>query len=169
MVYVNCFYYGINLNQEELKKYDFPISINNNLEADNIDFKKFNGALKIHNLTIINRYRVTKISSISELISNQEVTEVTTGDNNNSNDSENILSNNDSENILSNNDSENILSKTMKSFKSVRNLVELEKTESNKCILSDKLNYLINKTSEIVIGSINGIRQFPEIIDYYNI
>ena len=149
MVYIDCFFYGINLTEEELNKYNFP---KNNLQNSvNIDLKKFNKALDIHNFTIINKYRENKVLSISDLKSG------------NSNNLKEIQKNN----------SESKLTRTMKSYKSVRNLGDLEKIKENEInsqtsLFSDNINYLINKTSDIIINGINSIRQFPELIDYYN-
>lgn len=170
MVYVNCFFYGINISDEELSKYAFPKNSNTIQNSSNIDFKKFNQALKIHNLTIVNKYRENKVLSLTELIGdgNNLGNGNGNGNINNSEEIEKTIERTKETEIITKNDSEPKLTRTMKSYKSVRNLGDLEnESNSQTSLFSDNINYLINKTSDIVINSLNGIRQVPELIDYY--
>ena len=174
MVYVNCFFYGFDIDEEELKKYDFSknntlqtsISDNSNifnktLKIFNKTLKNFNKALKIHNLTIVNKYRENKILSLSELICNSNL---------NYSNSINEIIKEGKNNKKKDEEEDSKLTRTMKSYKSVRNLEKLEKIKENEnksesSLLSKNVNYLIDKTSDIIL---NSIKQVPELIDYYN-
>lgn len=167
MVYVNCFFYGFDINEDELSKYDFPKNSNTLQTSSNIDFKKFNQALKIHNLTIVNKYRENPIFSLSEL------TNPNYSNPNCSNPTNEIINKiKEEKKIQKDEEADSKLTKIMKSYKSVRNLEKLEEIKENEnksesSLLSENVHYLINKTSDIVISGLNGIKQVPELIDYY--
>lgn len=155
MVYVNCFFYAFDIPEEELKKYNFPNSQNLIIKSKKYNFKDFNKALDIHNLTVINRFLGKKLASISEF---KKV--------------KSLLSNNNNyeeEEKFETNHSKFPIKNTMKSYKSVSNLSTLTILEEDDN--SSNLSYLLNKTSELVINGIkqiSEIKPFPEILDYYN-